>query len=217
MSLSPPSKVPTLAPPSREEAGRKSKKVARRAYPQQNLGGSSDDNIDWKNASFDDWSVVKALVDRCVLPRLIKRITCTNLDQRVKDSFRAYLEISHQLMANLEMIKAEKVEASRAVEEAQGHKAEVSHLSTEVRHLQEVLKKEQISADLRVALILEEGRRKEVEMNFVEEKRFALLKLSFARQEKRLANWKRIWPEPRVKESMAGLVEKLLQPSGTTP
>ena len=44
-------------------------------------------------------------------------------------------QISHQLMANLEMIKVEKAKASRATEEAQGHMAEVSHLLAEVGQL----------------------------------------------------------------------------------
>ncbi|KAG1360541.1 hypothetical protein COCNU_09G000040 [Cocos nucifera] len=36
-------------------------------------------------------------------------------------------EIGHQLMANSEIVKAEKAKASRATEEAQGHKTEIGH------------------------------------------------------------------------------------------
>ena len=45
------------------------------------------------------------------------------------------------MMANIEMINAERAEASKAIEEA--HKAQVSHLSIEVGCLQEALKREE--------------------------------------------------------------------------
>ena len=48
----------------------------------------------------------------------------------------------------------------------------MEHLSTEVEHLQEGLKKEeQASADLRVTLTSKEEKRREVEVNFAEEKK----------------------------------------------
>ncbi|EHA8591443.1 hypothetical protein COCNU_scaffold054120G000010 [Cocos nucifera] len=82
-------------------------------------------------------------------------------------------KVSHQLIANIEMINAEKAKTSKAIEEAQGYKAKVSHLLTEVGCLQEMLQREErTSADLRMALTLEE-RRKEVKANSIEKKRRA--------------------------------------------
>ncbi|EHA8590620.1 putative ensconsin-like [Cocos nucifera] len=108
MTLSPPTEVPTSTSLYEEEIKKKKKMITRRARPQQNSRESSDDNMNWDNAFFDDWRVVKALVDACVFPHIVKRITCTNLDQQV----------GHQLIANIEMINTEKVEASKAVEKA---------------------------------------------------------------------------------------------------
>ncbi|EHA8589502.1 hypothetical protein COCNU_scaffold010320G000010 [Cocos nucifera] len=52
------------------------------------------------------------------------------------------------------------------------HKAKVGHLSTEVGHLQETLKrKEQAMAGLKTALTLEEEKRKKTEVKIIEERR----------------------------------------------
>ncbi|KAG1338530.1 hypothetical protein COCNU_04G008360 [Cocos nucifera] len=77
-------------------------------------------------------------------------------------------------MANIEMINIERAEASKAAEEVQGYKVEVSHLLAKVGRLQEVLQREErTSANLRVVLTLKEKRREEVEINSTEEKKRA--------------------------------------------
>ncbi|EHA8587656.1 hypothetical protein COCNU_scaffold002905G000010 [Cocos nucifera] len=114
MTLSPPAEVPASTPLLEEEIGREKKEYCQKGSIPTEFGGSNDDSIDWDNASFDDWRIVKTLVDTCVLPHIVKRITCTNLDQQV----------GHQLITNVEMINAEKAKVSKAVDETQEYKAE---------------------------------------------------------------------------------------------
>ncbi|EHA8587489.1 hypothetical protein COCNU_scaffold002416G000020 [Cocos nucifera] len=118
--------------------------------------GSSDDGTDGEHSPFDDWKVIKTLIDGCKLPDIIDQIVLTDLKQWTKDSLGAFL----------------KAKVSKAMEVAQECQAEVGCLLVEVEHPQEALKKEElVSPDLRATLTLKEEKRKEAEINFAEEKR----------------------------------------------
>ncbi|KAG1327735.1 hypothetical protein COCNU_01G016690 [Cocos nucifera] len=97
-------------------------------------------------------------------------------EERIRESFVAFLELGHYLYAHAEAMNLHKAEASKAIQEAQ---AEVEHLreahSAEVRCLQEELwKEEQTSVELKAALTLEENKQKKAEEEVGVEREWAV-------------------------------------------
>ncbi|XP_073100155.1 uncharacterized protein [Elaeis guineensis] len=114
---------------------------------------------------FNNRDLIKRLVEGCILPEVVQRIILADPELRVWDFLGSFLEIGHQLVANVEAVKIVKREAARAEEGRLAEAARLEEKIAEVISLQEALQKEgQTSSDLRTAL--EEERKKiEVEVS----------------------------------------------------
>ncbi|KAG1327668.1 hypothetical protein COCNU_01G016020 [Cocos nucifera] len=133
-------------------------------------------SADLGRGSLDGWEVVRSLVEGCILLDIIKRMLRSDDEERMRNSYMAFIELGQHLFTNLEAINLHKTEISRAIKEAKTIQTEAKNAraeseclreahSTEVGHLQEVLKKEeQVSAILKTTLALEEEKRKKAEV-----------------------------------------------------
>ncbi|XP_073116244.1 uncharacterized protein [Elaeis guineensis] len=134
--------------------------LARRSHSHraaaEGVGGSEED---LRKNPFNNRDLIKRLVEGCILPEVIERIVLADPELWVWDSLGSFLEIGHQLVANVEVVKIAKREAARAEE---GHLAGAARLVekiTEVLSLQGLLEKEgQTSSNLRTALEEERGK-----------------------------------------------------------
>ncbi|XP_073102544.1 uncharacterized protein [Elaeis guineensis] len=118
---------------------------------------------------FNNRDLIKRLVDGCILPEIVHRIVHADPEQRVWDSLGSFLEIGHQLIANIEAMKNTKKEAAQAEEGRQAEAARLKEKVAEVTSLQEALQKEeQTSTDLKAALE-EERRKAEAEVSKLKE------------------------------------------------
>ncbi|XP_073116252.1 uncharacterized protein [Elaeis guineensis] len=112
-SRSPLTEVP--APESRpEEASgverkRRKKTVARKiSSSRAAIEGSNGSEEDLGENPFNNRDLIKRLVDGYVLPEIVHRIVYADPEQRVWDSLGSFLEIGHQLIANIEAMKNTK-------------------------------------------------------------------------------------------------------------
>ncbi|KAG1360554.1 putative ensconsin-like [Cocos nucifera] len=60
--------------------------------------------------SLDDWEVVQPMMEGYVLPEIIERMLQTNDEDRMKDSYMAFIGLGHHLFANMETVNLHKAE-----------------------------------------------------------------------------------------------------------
>ncbi|XP_073114816.1 RNA polymerase II C-terminal domain phosphatase-like 2 isoform X2 [Elaeis guineensis] len=157
--------VEVLAPETRpEEASgakrRRKKTLARKSRSNRAAIETADGSEEDPGENpFNNRDLIKRLVDGCILPEVVHRIVHVDPEQRVWDSLGSFLQIGHQLIANIEVMNNAKKEAVQAEEGCLAEAARLKEKIAEVASLQEVLQKErQTSADLRA--VLEEERKK---------------------------------------------------------
>ncbi|XP_073104977.1 uncharacterized protein [Elaeis guineensis] len=159
---SPPAEVPT--PEARPEGApraerRRRKKILTRKSRSRKaaIEGADGPEEDLGKNSFNNRNLIKRLVEGCILPEVVHRIVLADPEQRVWDSLGSFLEIGHQLIANVEAMKTAKREAARAEEGRLAEAVRLKEKIAEVTSFQEALQEGQTSFDLRAAL---EGRKK---------------------------------------------------------
>ncbi|XP_073099500.1 uncharacterized protein [Elaeis guineensis] len=160
VEVSAPESHPEEAPGA--ERRRRKKTVARKIRSSRvAIEGADGSEEDPEENPFNNRDLIKRLVDGCVLPEVVHRIVHADPEQWVWDSLGSFLEIGHQLIANIEAMNNAKKEAAQAEEGRQAEAARLMEKVTEVASLQEALQKEeQISTDLKAALEEEKGRQR---------------------------------------------------------
>ncbi|XP_073107518.1 uncharacterized protein [Elaeis guineensis] len=167
---SPPIEVP--APEARSEEApraerrRRKKTLARKSHSSRAAIEEADGFVEDSGENpFNNRDLIKRLVDGCILPEVIHRTVHIDPEQRVWDSLGSFLEIGHQLIANIEVMNNARKEATQAEEGRLIETIRLKEKIVEVVSLQEVLQKEgQTSADLR-ATLEEERKKAEVELS----------------------------------------------------
>ncbi|XP_073105546.1 uncharacterized protein [Elaeis guineensis] len=106
---------------------------------------------------FSDRDLIKKLVDGCSLPKVIQRIVRVDPTQRVWDSLGAFLELGHQLLANIET-------TNKTVEGQQAEAAHLKKMALEVAGLREALERERQTSAEQKADLEEMVRRAEAEV-----------------------------------------------------
>ncbi|XP_073108527.1 uncharacterized protein [Elaeis guineensis] len=118
------------------ERGRRKKTVARRVSGRraalEESHGSEEEPVE---NSFNDRDLIKRLVDGCVLPEVVQRIVRADPKQRVWDSLGSFLEIGHQLLANIEATNRARRDAIQAEEGRRAEAARLKENAAEVANL----------------------------------------------------------------------------------
>ncbi|XP_073116358.1 uncharacterized protein [Elaeis guineensis] len=138
-----------LAPEVRPERvpeveGRKRKKtLAWRSHSRKvAVEGASGSEEDLGDNPFNNRDLIKRLIEGYILLEVVERIILTNPELRVWDSLGSFLEIRHQLVANVEAVKIVKKEAARIEEGRLTEAARLEEKIVEVHSFQEALGKE---------------------------------------------------------------------------
>ncbi|XP_073107806.1 uncharacterized protein [Elaeis guineensis] len=97
---------------------------------------------------FNDRDLIKRLINGCILSEVVQRIDRADPEQRVWDSLGSFLEIGHQLLANIEATNRARRDAIQAEESRRAEVVRFKEKVAEVANLQEALEKEkQISEE----------------------------------------------------------------------
>ncbi|XP_073098852.1 uncharacterized protein [Elaeis guineensis] len=145
-SRSPPAGAPVSGVCSMEapkiERGRRRKLVARRTSSRRAVVEESLGFEEELENPFNDRDLIKRLIDGCILPEVVERIDRADPEQRVWDSLGSFLEIGHQLLANIEATNWARRDAIQAEEHRRAKVACLKEKTVEVVTLQETLEKE---------------------------------------------------------------------------
>ncbi|XP_073117993.1 uncharacterized protein [Elaeis guineensis] len=147
------------------ERGRRRKSVARRASGRRAAIEESHDSEEEPGENpFNDRDLIKRLIDGCILPEVVQRIDRADPEQRVWDSLGSFLEIGHQLLANIEATNRARRDAIRAEERRRTEVVRLQEKVAEVTNLQEALEKEKQALEQEKQTSEETARKAEAEV-----------------------------------------------------
>ncbi|EHA8588315.1 putative ensconsin-like [Cocos nucifera] len=110
-----------------------SKKVKRKTHP----NGSNAFDEDLGKNPFHNQEIVKELIDGCTLVEVVDKIIDIDYVQRTWDSLGSFLEMGHQLIANIKVMNCMRSEVVKAQKD---HQAKTNHLLEEKAEADHFLK-----------------------------------------------------------------------------
>ncbi|EHA8586490.1 hypothetical protein COCNU_scaffold000436G000010 [Cocos nucifera] len=96
-------------------------KVRRKA----SFRGSNSSDGDPEENPFNNRGIIKQLIDGCILLEVVDRIVEADPEQHIWDSLGSFLEMGHQLIANIKAMNNLRSEVIKAQED---HQVEINHL-----------------------------------------------------------------------------------------
>ncbi|XP_073099797.1 uncharacterized protein [Elaeis guineensis] len=152
---------PAEAPVVEREKRRKS--VARRVSSRRTAADESLCSKEGPENPFNDRDLIRRLIDGCILPDVVERIDRADPEQWAWDSLESFLEIGHQLLANIEALNHARRDIVQVEERCRTEIARLQEKTVEVVALQEALERVKQAREEERQTLEESARKAEAE------------------------------------------------------